>query len=113
MFGYIMIIVEIVKILIFENNCQIWFKVQDLMLMKYIFYKGFIGIDGISLMVGEVMVICFCVYFILEMLQWIILGVKKLGDCVNIEIDLQIQVVVDMVECVLVVKEMVVKVNEV
>ncbi len=45
---------EIVKILTSENNRQIWFKVQDPTLMKYILYKGFIGIDGISLTVGEV-----------------------------------------------------------
>lgn len=45
---------EISKILTSENNRQIWFKVQDASLMKYILYKGFIGIDGISLTVGEV-----------------------------------------------------------
>lgn len=88
MLGYIMIIVEVVKILILENNCQIWFKVQDSQLMKYILYKGFIGIDGISLIVGEVMLMCFCVYLISEILECMIFGKKKFGVCVNIEIDL-------------------------
>lgn len=88
MLGYIIMMVEIVKILIFENNYQVWFKVQDVFLMKYILYKGFIGVDGISLIVGEVMLMCFCVYFILEMLECIMFGRKKLGECVNIEIDL-------------------------
>ena len=55
MSGHIMTTAEIVKILTSENNRQIWFKVQDPTLMKYILYKGFIGIDGISLTVGEVM----------------------------------------------------------
>ncbi|MDI4740253.1 hypothetical protein MJN54_33040, partial [Salmonella enterica subsp. enterica serovar Kentucky] len=42
----------IAKILTSENNHQVWFKVQDASLMKYILYKGFIGVDGISLTVG-------------------------------------------------------------
>ncbi|SPX55976.1 riboflavin synthase eubacterial/eukaryotic [Klebsiella pneumoniae] len=54
MSGHIMTTAEIVKILTSENNRQIWFRVQDPTLMKYILYKGFIGIDGISLTVGEV-----------------------------------------------------------
>ncbi|VFS89878.1 Riboflavin synthase alpha chain [Raoultella planticola] len=52
MSGHIMTTAEIVKILTSENNRQIWFKVQDPTLMKYILYKGFIGVDGISLTVG-------------------------------------------------------------
>ncbi len=54
MSGHIMTTAEVAKILTSENNRQIWFKVQDSQLMKYILYKGFIGIDGISLTVGEV-----------------------------------------------------------
>ncbi|MCW7278878.1 riboflavin synthase [Escherichia coli] len=53
MSGHIMTTAEVAKILTSENNRQIWFKVQDSQLMKYILYKGFIGIDGISLTVGE------------------------------------------------------------
>ncbi|SUG29252.1 riboflavin synthase alpha chain [Salmonella enterica subsp. arizonae] len=34
--------------------------------MKYILYKGFIGVDGISLTVGEVTPTRFCVYLIPE-----------------------------------------------
>jgi riboflavin synthase len=62
MSGHIMTTAEIVKILTSENNRQIWFKVQDPTLMKYILYKGFIGIDGISLTVGEVTPTRFCVH---------------------------------------------------
>lgn len=64
MSGHIMTTAEIVKILTSENNRQIWFKVQDPTLMKYILYKGFIGIDGISLTVGEVTATRFCVHLI-------------------------------------------------
>ncbi|MBN0016417.1 riboflavin synthase subunit alpha, partial [Pseudomonas aeruginosa] len=106
MSGHIMTTAEIVKILTSENNRQIWFKVQDPTLMKYILYKGFIGIDGISLTVGEVTATRFCVHLIPETLQRTTLGAKKLGDRVNIEIDPQTQAVVDTVERVLAAKEM-------
>ena len=76
MSGHIMTTAEVAKILTSENNRQIWFKVQDSQLMKYILYKGFIGIDG-----------------------------KKLGARVNIEIDPQTQAVVDTVERVLAARE--------
>lgn len=56
--------------------------------MKYILYKGFIGIDGISLIVGEVTLTRFCVYLISEILERTIFGKKKFGVRVNIEIDL-------------------------
>ena len=112
MSGHIMTTAEIVKILTSENNRQIWFKVQDPTLMKYILYKGFIGIDGISLTVGEVTATRFCVHLIPETLQRTTLGAKKLGDRVNIEIDPQTQAVVDTVERVLAAKEIAAKVNE-
>lgn len=112
MSGHIMTTAEIVKILTSENNRQIWFKVQDPTLMKYILYKGFIGIDGISLTVGEVTATRFCVHLIPETLQRTTLGAKKLGDRVNIEIDPQTQAVVDTVERVLAAKEVAAKVSE-
>ncbi|WP_058909904.1 riboflavin synthase [Entomohabitans teleogrylli] len=101
MSGHIMTTAEVVKILTTENNRQIWFKLQDPTLMKYILYKGFIGIDGISLTVGEVTATRFCVYLIPETLQRTTLGNKRLGQRVNIEIDPQTQAVVDTVERVL------------
>ncbi len=105
MSGHIMTTAEIVKILTTENNRQIWFKVQDPTLMKYILYKGFIGIDGISLTVGEVTATRFCVHLIPETLERTILGHKRLGQRVNIEIDPQTQAVVDTVERVLASRE--------
>lgn len=80
--------------------------------MKYILYKGFIGIDGISLTVGEVTATRFCVHLIPETLQRTTTGAEKLGDRVNIEIDPQTRAVVDTVERVLAAKEMAAKVNE-
>lgn len=105
MSGHIMTTAEVAKILTSENNRQIWFKPQDATLMKYILHKGFIGIDGISLTVGEVTATRFCVHLIPETLQRTTLGNKKLGQRVNIEIDPQTQAVVDTVERVLASRE--------
>lgn len=105
MSGHIMTTAEVAKILTSENNRQIWFKVQDSQLMKYILYKGFIGIDGISLTVGEVTPTRFCAHLIPETLERTTLGKKKLGARVNIEIDPQTQTVVDTVERVLAARE--------
>lgn len=105
MSGHIATTAEIAKILTSENNRQIWFKVQDQTLMKYILHKGFIGIDGISLTVGEVTATRFCVHLIPETLERTTLGKKKLGHRVNIEIDPQTQAIVDTVERVLASRE--------
>ena len=51
--------------------------------------------------IGEVTKSRFCVHLIPETLQRTTLGVKRLGDKVNIEIDPQTQAVVDTVERVL------------
>ncbi len=106
MSGHIMTTAEVAKILTSENNRQIWFKVRDSQLMKYILYKGFIGIDGISLTVGEVTPTRFLRPFNSGN-PWNarLLGRKKLGARVNIEIDPQTQAVVDTVERVLAARE--------
>ncbi|SLM63598.1 MULTISPECIES: riboflavin synthase [Dickeya] len=101
MSGHIMCTAEIVKILTSENNHQIWFRLSDATLMKYVLHKGFIGIDGISLTVGEVTRSRFCVHLIPETLQRTTLGQKRLGDSINIEIDPQTQAIVDSVERVM------------
>ncbi|WP_413740956.1 riboflavin synthase subunit alpha [Sodalis sp. RH15] len=105
MSGHIMCSAEIVKIVTSENNRQIWFKMPDKELMKYVLYKGYIGIDGISLTIGEVAADKFCVHLIPETLTRTTLGKKRLGNRVNIEIDPQIQAVVDTVERVLAQRE--------
>ncbi|TKI05701.1 riboflavin synthase subunit alpha [Martelella alba] len=105
MSGHILCRAAIAKIVASENNRQIWFKMPDKALMKYILYKGFIGIDGISLTVGEVVGQKFCVHLIPETLARTTLGKKRLGQEVNIEIDAQTQAVVDTVERVLAARE--------
>lgn len=101
MSGHIISTAEIVKIVSSENNRQIWFSLADKSLMKYILHKGFIGIDGISLTLGEVSANKFCVHLIPETLLRTTLGSKRLGQHVNIEIDPHTQAIVDTVERVL------------
>ncbi|TDX19976.1 riboflavin synthase alpha chain [Buttiauxella sp. BIGb0552] len=105
MSGHIMTTAEVAKILTSENNREIWFKMRDKTLMKYILHKGYIGIDGISLTVGEVTASRFCVHLIPETLERTTLGSKKLGNRINIEIDPQTQAIVDTVERVLAQRE--------
>ena len=105
MSGHIMTTEDICKIIQSENNREVWFKIQDPAQMKYILHKGFVGIDGISLTVGEVTKSKFCVYLIPETLERTTLGAKKLGHRVNIEIDPHTQAIVDTVERVLAQRE--------
>ncbi len=105
MSGHIMTTAEICKIIQSENNREVWFKLQDAEQIKYILHKGFVGIDGISLTVGDVTKSKFCVHLIPETLERTTLGAKKLGHRVNIEIDPHTQAIVDTVERVLAQRE--------
>ncbi|MCU8071240.1 MULTISPECIES: riboflavin synthase subunit alpha [unclassified Shewanella] len=69
--------------------------------MDYIFYKGFVGVNGCSLTVGEVSDSGFKLHLIPETLKLTNLSQYKVGDELNIEIDSQTQIIVDTVERVL------------
>ena len=105
MSGHIMTTAEICKIIQSENNREVWFRLQDAEQIKYILRKGYIGIDGISLTIGDVTKTKFCVHLIPETLERTTLGSKKLGHKVNIEIDPQTQAIVDTVERVMAQRE--------
>ena len=105
MSGHIMTTAEICKIIQSENNREVWFKLQEASQIKYILHKGFVGIDGISLTVGDVTKSKFCVHLIPETLERTTLGAKKLGHKVNIEIDPHTQAIVETVERVLAQRE--------
>ncbi len=100
MSGHIMATVEVSQVLESENNRQVWFRVP-VELGKYVFTKGYIGIDGISLTIGEVRGDEFCVNLIPETLARTNIGTRRPGDRINIEIDPQTQAIVDTVERVL------------
>ncbi|HIE63228.1 MAG: riboflavin synthase [Methanobacteriota archaeon] len=61
----------------------------------YILEKGFIGIDGMSLTVGEVTENSFELHIIPETLRVTTIGRKEIGHRVNLEIDSRTQAVVD------------------
>ena len=67
--------------------------------MKYIFSKGHIAVDGVSLTVAAIDPDgCFSVHLIPETLKRTTLGGKEEGDLVNIEIDSYTQTIVSTVE---------------
>lgn len=105
MSGHIICTAEVAKILSSINNRQIWLRIPNLSLMKYILHKGIIGIDGISLTIGEVLNNQFCIYLIPETLKRTTLGTKRLCNKVNVEIDSLTQAVVDSVERVLAIRK--------
>ena len=96
--GHVYCTASISNIIASENNRQIWFELPSADVMKYILTKGFVAVDGISLTIGEVKGTQFCVNLIPETLQRTLMGQRKVGDIVNIEIDPQTQAIVDTVE---------------
>jgi riboflavin synthase len=67
--------------------------------MRYVFPKGYIALNGVSLTIGEVDRSRneFRVYLIPETLRLTNLGQKKAGDTVNLEIETQTRNMVDTV----------------
>ncbi|WP_297479742.1 riboflavin synthase subunit alpha [uncultured Photobacterium sp.] len=103
MSGHISATATVSRVNISENNHQMWFSAPT-QLMKYIFTKGYIGIDGISLTIGEVENDCFNVNLIPETLQRTNLKNRTVNNVINIEIDPQTQAIVDTVERVMATK---------
>ncbi|VFP86508.1 riboflavin synthase subunit alpha [Candidatus Erwinia haradaeae] len=99
--GHIMSTAIITRIYNKKSNYTMWLTIDFFEKKKYIFYKGFITIDGISLTVGEVTQKEFCVHLVPETLLRTTLGQKNIGCKVNIEFDLNTQVIVDTIERVL------------
>ncbi|MGK0411268.1 MAG: riboflavin synthase [Shewanella psychromarinicola] len=74
--------------------------------MNYIFYKGFVGINGCSLTVGKLTDNGFMLHLIPETLKLTNLDDYTVGSKINIEIDSQTQVIVDTVERILANKQL-------
>jgi riboflavin synthase len=104
MSGHISCTATITNIQKTATNCQMTLSMPE-KFMKYVLYKGFIGIDGASLTVGDVNDNQFNIHLIPETLAITTLDTKKVGDSVNIEIDSQTQAIVDTVERVLAAKK--------
>lgn len=106
MSGHISCTAEIIEINKTATNCEMVLAMPE-KFMKYVLYKGFIGVDGASLTVGNVTNNCFSLHLIPETLSITTLKYKQIGDLVNIEIDSQTQGIVDTVERVLAQKQLV------
>jgi len=65
---------------------------------KYIVSKGYVGIDGISLTIGDVSEDGFDLHLIPETIRLTTIGDKQVGDAVNLEIDSTTMMVVETVE---------------
>lgn len=100
MSGHIHCLAEITEIIDTPNNRTIWFSLPNEQ-SKYVLTKGYIGIDGCSLTIGDVEKKTFCVHLIPETLNRTLFGQRLVGEKVNIEIDPQTQAIVDTVERVL------------
>ncbi len=85
MSGHIIGMAEVTSVIDTPNNRQVWYRLAP-ELMKYVLTKGYIGIDGISLTIGEVREREFCVHLIPETLARTNLGWVKAGWQTNIEI---------------------------
>ncbi|MDZ7853066.1 MAG: riboflavin synthase subunit alpha [Halomonas sp.] len=106
MSGHVMALAELVELDEAPNNRRLWFEVPHT-LGRFLFDKGYIGVDGISLTIGQVQPATgnhgprFCVDLIPETLARTVLVDRVPGDAVNIEIDPQTQAIVETVERVL------------
>ncbi|WP_028536324.1 riboflavin synthase [Paludibacterium yongneupense] len=100
MSGHILCQAQVSEIIDSPNNRTVWLDLPP-SVMKYVFTKGYIGIDGISLTIGLVRGASFCVHLIPETLSRTNMGERRAGDRVNIEIDPQTQAIVETVERVL------------
>lgn len=100
MSGHIMCLARVEEVIRTPNNCTVWFSLPA-EFARYVFAKGYIGIDGCSLTIGTVEANRFCVHLIPETLERTIIQFRQPGDAINIEIDPQTQAIVDTVERVL------------
>ena len=94
--GHVFDTATITKISELENNYILTLNI-DSNLQKYIFPKGYISLNGISLTIGEVNknTNTFTVYLIPETLRLTNLIHKLVGDSINIEIETQTRNTVD------------------
>lgn len=97
--GHVTGVARIIGVETPKNNHVVTFAIPAPW-MKYIFPKGFIAFDGVSLTVVDVDLAhhtC-TVHFIPETLRRTTFGFKRAGDLVNFEIDTKTQAIVDTIE---------------
>lgn len=100
MSGHITTTTDIVAIENTDFNTTIWFNLPETC-KPYILSKGFVGLDGCSLTIGDVLPDRFNVHLIPETLERTLFGQRQVGDAINLEVDAQTQAIVDTVARVL------------
>lgn len=103
MSGHISDMATLVEVIESDHNKTLWFELPTAS-MKYVLAKGYIGLDGCSLTIGQVESNRFNVHLIPETLQRTLFGRRQVGDKVNVEYDPQTQAIVDTVERILMTK---------
>ncbi|MCB1857201.1 MAG: riboflavin synthase subunit alpha [Gammaproteobacteria bacterium] len=96
MSGHIICLGRVIQVVDSENNRRVVLQLPD-EYAPYLFPKGYIGIDGISLTIGRVDGARFDVNLIPETLARTTIAARGPEDLVNIEIDPQTQAIVDTV----------------
>ncbi len=102
MSGHVITTAEIIAIERPENNHVVRCRV-DVGFSKYLFEKGFIGLDGASLTLVNVDKVMgtFEVWLIPETLRLTMYSERVVGDLLNVEIDSRTQAIVDTVEAMM------------
>lgn len=97
MSGHVHTTVALTRRIESQNNVTLYFE-NPQALKKYLMPKGFVGLNGCSLTLGEQVADEFCVHLIPETLNTTTFGQAKPGDLINLEIDPSTQAIVDTVE---------------
>lgn len=100
MSGHIHATVNVTRIIRTKDNCSIYFA-TPIKYKPYLLSKGFAGLNGCSLTLGDVNDEEFSVHLIPETLTVTTFGSISVNDQVNLEIDSQTQSIVDTVERIL------------
>lgn len=85
--GHVDAVAVVTKILVTKDWTEIQLKVST-ELLKYVVSQGSICLDGVSLTVGEVNQDLISVWLIPKTLEKTNLAEKKIGDLLNVEVDL-------------------------
>lgn len=80
-----------------ENNTVLWFSITPEQ-RRFLFPKGFVGLNGCSLTIGEVLDDRFNVWLIPETLSVTTFGSVSIGEQMNLEYDAQTQAIVETLE---------------
>jgi riboflavin synthase len=100
MSGHIHTTTKISRVIRNKDNYSIYFN-MPLDYQKYLFPKGFVGLNGCSLTLVEVNKKEFSVHLIPETLEMTTFKTKEIDELVNLEIDSHTQAIVDTVARVL------------